>query len=602
MDRSTTIASSGKFVFDEVSNVLFSIGAGRVTRWDATNGQFLSAIEIGANLAGIAISPDGRYLLVGAADLVPTTGGGSSVALFRIDLTTMARTTITTPPAFYEGGVADIVIDADGIALFTTHFQGSGWTPLRRFDVAAETPTMSNVTGGADVRGGTAMIRSPNGEFVLVLESNSSNAPFALYSASQDRIIASSDLYRIGRSGFNDGRGDVSNLGDIAIITYNTFVIYDRDLNLVRDFTSRQSAGSIADAQFSADGRFLFVLNVGSDVLEVIRVSDWSLTQSVPLGVDLHPTGNGSIYNGLDLIDDGGLLLLTTAAGVRVIDLDYVSVTLTGTPANDQLTGASANDTLNGAGGDDTLDGRSGDDILNGGAGNDVLIGGAGDDRIDGGSGHDIAIVSGVASSYRLLMNGDNFILKGPDGSDWLTNVESIRFSDGRILELNRMYGPDVDTRAWADGQIPEALLSGGAWDEERPLVLPGPAGDDVLIAKDGGGPEVLLAAGDGDGWVWRNDDAPLVLPGAEDVFVVSGKGFDGPEVLPGIDDWTFAGARGFDQPEVLPGLDERTLFTFDRVGLLDRSSGQMLTVDEQGLVVGHYARGGGGAGDGWSF
>jgi len=574
----------------------------RVTRWDATNGQFLSAIDIGANLAGIAISPDGRYLLVGAADLVPTTGGGSSVALFRIDLTTMARTTITTPPASNEGGVADIVIDADGIALFTTHFLGSGWTPLRRFDVAAETPTMSNVNGGADVRGGTAMIRSPNGEFVLLLESNTSNAPFALYSASQDRIIGSSDLYRIGRSGFNDGRGDVSNVGDIAIITYNTFVIYDRDLNVVRDFTSRQLGGSIADAQFSADGRFLFVLNVGSDVLEVIRVSDWTLTQSVPLGVDLHPTGNGSIYNGLDLIDEGGLLLLTTAAGVRVIDLDYVSVTLTGTPAIDQLTGNLGNDILNGAGGDDTLDGRSGNDILNGGAGDDVLIGGAGDDRIDGGSGHDIAIVSGVATDYRLLMDGDAFILKGPDGGDRLTGVESVRFSDGRVLELNRMYGPDVDTRAWADGRIPEALLSGGAWSGERPLVLPGLAGDDVQTTKDGGRPEVLPATDDGDGWVWKNDDAPLVLPGAEDDFVAGAKGFDGPEVLPVIDDWTFGGAKGFDQPEVLPGLDERTLFTLDRVALLDPSSGQMLTVDEQGVVLDHYARGGGGAGDGWSF
>jgi len=418
MDRSTTIASSGKFVFDEVSNVLFSIGAGRVTRWDATSGQFLSAIDIGANLSGIAISPDGRYLLVGSADLVPTPGGGNSVALFRIDLTTMARTTITTPQAFYEGGVADIVIDADGFALFTTHFQGSGWTPLRRFDVAAETPTMSNVAGGPDVTGGTAMIRSPNGEFVLVLESNISNAPFALYSASQDRIIARSDLYRIGQSGFNDGRGDVSNVGDIAIITYNTFVIYDRDLNVVRDFTSRQSAGSIADAQFSADGQFLFVLNIGSDVLEVIRVSDWSLTYSVPLGVDLYPTGNGSIYNGLDLIDDGGLLLLTTAVGVRVIDLAYASVIFTGTPANDRFSGALGHDTLNGDGGDDTLDGRSGDDILDGGAGDDVLSGGLGDDRIDGGSGHDILIVSGDAAGYRLLQNGDDFILKGPDGGD----------------------------------------------------------------------------------------------------------------------------------------------------------------------------------------
>lgn len=211
----------------------------------------------------------------------------------------------------------------------------------------------------------------------------------------------------------------------------------------------------------------------------------------------------------------------------------------------------------------DILTGLQSDDIILTGGGDDQISGGSGNDRIDGGSGHDILYASGTAAAYRLLTSGDDFILKGPDGSDWLTNVESIRFSDGRVLELNRMYGPDVDTRAWADGRIPEALLSGGAWSGERPLVLPGAAGDDG--------------------------------------FVVSGKGFDAPEVLPGIDDWTVGGAKGFDQPEVLPSVDERTLFTFDRATPLDRWSGQMLTVDEQGLVVDYYARGGGNP-DGWSF
>ncbi len=257
---------------------------------------------------------------------------------------------------------------------------------------------------------------------------------------------------------------------------------------------------------------------------------------------------------------------------------------------------------FDGGGGDDVIDAGSGADVVLGGGGDDLITGGLGDDAIDGGSGHDILTVSGLASSYRLLMDGDDFILKGPDGGDRLTGVENIRFSDGRVLELNRMYGPDVDTRAWADGRIPEALLSGGAWSGERPLVLPGPAGDDFLTARDGGGPEVLPGADDGDRRVWKDDDAPLVLPGADDAFVGGAKGFDRPEVLPGVDDWMPAGARSFDQPEVLPGLDERTLFTFDQAALLDRWSGQMLTVDEQGVVLDHYARGGGGAGDGWSF
>ena len=123
------------------------------------------------------------------------------------------------------------------------------------------------------------------------------------------------------------------------------------------------------------------------------------------------------------------------------------------------------------------------------------------------------------------------------------------------------MYGPGVDTRAWADGRIPDALLSEEVWSRDR----------------------------------------PLVLPGVDEVLVVPTKGFDGPEVLPGMDDWTPAAGKGFDQPEVLPGLDERALFKFERVALFDPWSGQMLTVDEQGLVVDHY-RGGGWASNGWDF
>lgn len=33
-------------------------------------------------------------------------------------------------------------------------------------------------------------------------------------------------------------------------------------------------------------------------------------------------------------------------------------------------------------------------------------------------------------------------MLEGPDGGDPLTGVESVRSGDGRVLELNRMYGP----------------------------------------------------------------------------------------------------------------------------------------------------------------
>jgi Ca2+-binding RTX toxin-like protein len=245
------------------------------------------------------------------------------------------------------------------------------------------------------------------------------------------------------------------------------------------------------------------------------------------------------------------------------------------------ITGTAGAETLNGTAGNDVIRGWGGNDIIDGAAGDDLILGGTGHNIIDGGAGWDIVTVSGPASAYRLLGDGDNFILKGPDGGDRLTNVEAIRFADGKILDLARMYGPDVDARAWADGRIPEALLSLGTSGDERPLVLPGPAGDAPLTAKDGPKPEVLPLPDDGGGWAWEHDEGPLVLPGVED--------------------WPPTGSKSFDLFEVLPEPDGGTLIPLDRAALLDRWSDPILIADEQGLVSDHHARGGGGS-DGWSF
>ena len=231
-------------------------------------------------------------------------------------------------------------------------------------------------------------------------------------------------------------------------------------------------------------------------------------------------------------------------------------------------------DQIHSGGGADNIFGRGGDDRIWAGDGDDVITGGEGHDIIDGGNGNDVVKVSGVFSSYRLLMDGDDFILKGPDGGDHLTGVESIQFGDGRVLELNRMYGPGVDVRDWIEGWIPEALLSGGLTDGEQPLVLPRVPDSEPVVFKDTTAPEVLPVADDGD-WLWKDDGGPLVLPGAE------------------IDRYELD--KGFGSPEVLPGLDGRTTALLDRSVWFDRWSDQMLTIDEQGVVVDQNV------GQGWS-
>lgn len=304
--------------------------------------------------------------------------------------------------------------------------------------------------------------------------------------------------------------------------------------------------------------------------------------------------------------------VLPAPPGVTVAGTGGADV-LAGDRGGDTLTGAAGDDVLDGLAGDDVLDGGDGDDQIHGGRGDDLVIGGLGNDRIDGGSGHDILTVSGVFSDYRLLMIGDDFILKGPEGGDYLTDIESIRFEDGRILELNRMYGAGIGDGAWLDGRIPETLLSDGPADADQPQVLPGledpnleglkgedgrqvlPGGPEPQPgpgSKDSGGPEVLPDASEspfyvgliarsarGDDWL---EEAGWSLPRE-----ASGVG----PLLPGPADGFETIGRDPAEPQVLPGCEEPPLFP-DLLALPVPGADGMLTLDASGDFVGRPATG----------
>jgi hypothetical protein len=82
---------------------------------------------------------------------------------------------------------------------------------------------------------------------------------------------------------------------------------------------------------------------------------------------------------------------------------------------------------------DNVFIGAAGIDSFSGGAGNDLFIGNAGNDTIDGGSGTDVAIFNGKLSSYILSHDAKTYTVAaktGTSGTDLLSNVESLRFSD----------------------------------------------------------------------------------------------------------------------------------------------------------------------------
>ena len=76
------------------------------------------------------------------------------------------------------------------------------------------------------------------------------------------------------------------------------------------------------------------------------------------------------------------------------------------------------------------LTGTSSAETLNGGNGNDVLEGGSGNDTLTGGGGNDTAVYSAARALFTVTATASGYTVSGPDGTDTLTSIESLRFAD----------------------------------------------------------------------------------------------------------------------------------------------------------------------------
>ncbi|MDJ0616955.1 MAG: FG-GAP-like repeat-containing protein [Calothrix sp. MO_192.B10] len=133
--------------------------------------------------------------------------------------------------------------------------------------------------------------------------------------------------------------------------------------------------------------------------------------------------------------------ILTGGSGSDTLDGGSENDSLDGGNDDDSLIGGSGNDTLDGGYHNDTLDGGSGNDSLVGDLGNDSLIGGDnndtlegsnGRDTLDGGSGTDVAVYNGYVADYTLtLLNNGSLQITGSEGTDFLSNIETLQFASG---------------------------------------------------------------------------------------------------------------------------------------------------------------------------
>lgn len=128
--------------------------------------------------------------------------------------------------------------------------------------------------------------------------------------------------------------------------------------------------------------------------------------------------------------------------------------------------GGSGDDTIAGNNLANNIAGGSGDDTIDGNTGDDTITGGVGDDTIDGGAGTaDIAVFSGPVANYTITTSGSTTTVTDnvtTDGTDTLTNIEYVEFSDG-VFALPFTGVPEGSPPAQSDDATSTAQTGGAA-------------------------------------------------------------------------------------------------------------------------------------------
>jgi Ca2+-binding RTX toxin-like protein len=202
------------------------------------------------------------------------------------------------------------------------------------------------------------------------------------------------------------------------------------------------AGGAEDDALFGGAGDDSISGGAGNDVLDGGTGNDVMVGGS---GDDTYVVdSDGDVVVEADAAATSGANNSATASAIQIQDIGggidkvvaSINYTLGNFVENLQLTGGSA--ALSGSG--NGLANR-----IEGNEGNNVLTGMGGDDQIDGAAGIDTAVYTGTRSHYTVTRTATGFTVNGTqtqEGTDTLTNVERLQFSDGHLaLDLSGNAG-----------------------------------------------------------------------------------------------------------------------------------------------------------------
>ena len=210
-------------------------------------------------------------------------------------------------------------------------------------------------------------------------------------------------------------------------------------------------------------------------------------------GANVGNFGNFNQFEGMggnDTIIGNGNTRIVFGSANSGVTVNLATGTSSGTLANDvakvgtdSFTGVNS---VIGSGFDDIITGNSASNILNGGSGNDT---------IDGGGGTDLAVFSGAIAGYLISFDTPSAgqirvadQTSGRDGTDTLSNVEVLQFSDTTVLVASGTQAVPVDLGVLTQGIVLNPVTT-----------LTGNANDFVVVNTNINGLSINLGGGTGD-------------------------------------------------------------------------------------------------------
>jgi hypothetical protein len=310
------VPASGRvdMVHDFKRNIVYITAGGSVLRFDRASGQFLAPIVLGGNLKGLDISADASLLAV--ADFARSYGPGE-VVVHVVHLDEGLAVTQLRDPVDSDGetGSFSVAFGRDETLVVSTSYMGSGWLPLRRFDLTTGTATRLETVTNA-----TMLAASGDRQRLGFAEANISDGRWGRYNFSTG-LLEHRTGYDDGTSWFNYEIGVNRSGTQFAIPTYGGLYVYNDQLVRIATLGTYAGPQPLGVAYHPVQDR-MYLPWVQSNQVRIYDTNSFLQVGAVTTGTVFSHEGNFAYVNGrTKLSADGSLLMVTVPGGLELHEL-----------------------------------------------------------------------------------------------------------------------------------------------------------------------------------------------------------------------------------------------------------------------------------------